>query len=202
VYSQWGEHLDIEEVVGLMPHGYACDVGAVDGVFLNNTKQLEDRGWDVLCIEANPLYGKILRANRKLVMMVACGAENLDNQDFHVFEVWPGNYTALSALKPAPPEKRPRDHAKDEEMIVLKVNVRTLDTCLEDAGFPRLDVLTVDVEGGESEVLDGFTISRWQPKVIVLEDWEAGRHAARLREAGYDFKVRRGENDVFVLRSL
>jgi len=197
--SQWGEHLDIEDVVGTMPHGYACDVGAVDGVFLNNTLQLEQRGWDVLCIEANPLYEKGLRLNRKNVLMLACGAENLDGQDFHVFEVWPQNYTALSALKPAAPNKRPRNHAKDEEMTVFKVNVRTLDWCLEQAGFPRLDVLCIDVEGGEGDVLDGFSIERWKPKVIVTEDWEGGQHRPRLEAQAYEFTAQKGENEIYVL---
>jgi hypothetical protein len=51
-----------------------------------------------------------------------------------------------------------------------KVRVRTLDRLLEEAGFPRLDLLTIDVEGYEDEVLKGFTIERWKPQFIVVED--------------------------------
>ena len=193
--SQFGEHLDIEDVVGLQLHGYAVDVGACDGVSLSNTKQLEDRGWNVLCIEANPFFGKALRQNRKNVMMVACGAENMDDQDFHVYEVQPGNFEALSALSPVP---NPPMHADAKEKEVVKVDIRTLNWCLMEAGFPRVDVVSIDVEGGEEDVLDGFDIKYWQPKIIVIEDWAGGTFHDRLGKFGLKFKNRRGVNDIYV----
>jgi FkbM family methyltransferase len=194
-HSQFGEHLDIEEIVGTKIHGYAVDVGACDGVSLSNTKQLEDRGWDVLCIEANPRFAEALHNNRKRVMMLACGRENLDNQEFTVFEVQPGNFEAISALKPV--EDRPfhRDATAKE---VVRVGVRTLDWCLERSGFTRLDVASIDVEGGEQDVLDGFDIARWNPDIVVIEDWLGGTFDGWFYDRGYKNLRRRGVNEVFV----
>ena len=201
-YSQFGEHLDIEDVVGTMPHGYAVDVGACDGMSLSNTYQLEQRGWEVLCIEANPVYEGHLRMNRRNVMILACGKENLENQDFHVYEIFPGNYEAFSALDPVKDKSAapvPDDARFNlEERFSVKVKVRTLDWCLEQAKFPRVDVVSIDVEGGESDVLDGFDIVRWQPKIIVLEDWEGGKFHDRLAQMGYKLMARRGVNDLFI----
>ena len=45
-----------------------------------------------------------------------------------------------------------------------------LDRILEEAGFPRLDYLTIDVEHHEQAVLAGFTTERWKPQIIVVED--------------------------------
>ena len=195
-YSQFGEHLDIEEVVGTMPHGYACDVGAWNGVELSNTLQLEEAGWDVLCVEANPIIAGPLTLARKLVKMVACGKGNSDSQPFTVYEVGqPGNYSAISALHPD--ENRPV-HRDIDPKFVFSVPVRTLDWLLDHVKFPRLDVLTIDVEGGESDVLDGFDIARWQPKVIVLEDWYGGTHVDRMKSAGYIRMAKREINEVFI----
>jgi FkbM family methyltransferase len=196
--SQFGEHLDIEEIVGTMPHGYACDVGAYDGTELSNTIQLEQRGWDVLCVEANPMCAARLTMTRKLVRIVACGKENLERQDFFIYEIErEGNYSAISSLHPD--ENRPV-HRDAQVSMTLKVPVRTLDWLLESVKFPRLDVLTIDVEGSEADVLAGFTVSRWRPKVIVVEDWYGGRHRAWMADHGYRMFRKREINEVYVHR--
>jgi FkbM family methyltransferase len=193
--TQFGEDSDIDELVGHLNHGFAADIGAYDGRMFSNTYHLEKRGWDVLCVEANPLCGTLLTLNRKLVKMVACAAENADWQPFYVFEVGrQGNFSALSSLKPDP--DRPV-HREEKPKGLFHVNVRTLNWLLDHVGFPRLDVLTIDVEGGEGEVLDGLDLKRWQPKVIVIEDWYGERHKARLEGYGYRLHVKRGINEVY-----
>jgi len=194
-YSQFGEQVDIHDIFRGQMHGYAVDVGACDGISRSNTKQLEDRGWDVLCIEANPGYEAALKTNRKNCMIVACGAKNKNNQDFHIFEAEPGLFEALSSLKPA--KDRPSYHDLKPSKVV-KVPVRTLDWCLKEANFPRLDMLSIDVEGGEAEVLDGFSIAKWRPKMIILEDWKGGQFTKRLGKHGYWLKNRLGVNEVFI----
>jgi len=195
-YSQFGEHLDIDELTGNAPHGYACEVGAWNGVELSTTLHLEQRGWRVLCIEANPLMAGQLTMNRKLVKMVACGKENAAaQQDFHVIESGkPGNYSAISALSPDP-NCPPQENAK--EIGIFKVPVLTLDYLLKSVEFPRLDVLTIDVEGGEADVLAGFDIAWWSPKVIVLEDWKGGRYRDKMSVHGYHLYRRRNVNEVY-----
>jgi len=48
--------------------------------------------------------------------------------------------------------------------------VMRVDDILEKAGVSHLDFATIDVEGAELEVLRGFDLHRWQPKVLVVED--------------------------------
>lgn len=193
--SQFGEHLDIDRWTAGLQHGYACEVGAYDGIQMSTTLELELRGWDVLCIEANPLLGPSLTMHRRSAMLCACGKENAEQQDFHIYEVTEGNVSAVSALKPDP--NRPV-HQDAEAKKTIKVPVRTLDWCLTQRAFPKLDVLSIDVEGGESDVLDGFSIARWHPRLIMLEDWIGGRHLERMTQAGYRLDVRRGPNEVYV----
>ncbi len=53
----------------------------------------------------------------------------------------------------------------------IEVKKRTLDSILEDAGNPRVDMIKIDVEGAEMEVLQGAsTIFGNNPDLIVLLD--------------------------------
>lgn len=143
--------------------GYACDVGANDGAFNSNTLLLEQRGWLVLCIEPNPLLEPMGRMIRKLWRQVACGAVDEPVREFIAMGDAPwASYSALA---------KPPFGVKAAGEQRMDVQVLRLDRVLEEAGFPRLDLLTVDVEGWESEVMAGFTIERWKPQIIVLESW-------------------------------
>jgi hypothetical protein len=51
----------------------------------------------------------------------------------------------------------------------ITVNTRKLDTILEESNTTKVDYVIVDVEGWELNVMKGFTTSKYQPRVIVLE---------------------------------
>ena len=45
-------------------NGFFVDIGAHDGISINNTKLLEDLGWDGICIEPHPKVFQRLLLNR------------------------------------------------------------------------------------------------------------------------------------------
>ena len=160
--------------------GYACDVGANDGIFFSNTLHYENLGWLVLCIEPNPLLEQEGRLKRRLWRQVAAGRENGEMQ-----------FTACGQ----PPYASDSGMRPDLGGQKFTVKVRKLDDLLEEAGFPRLDFLTIDCEGWEDEVMAGFTIERWKPKIIVREDW----HGNGPVIPGYTW-VQKNEFDNIYLR--
>jgi hypothetical protein len=83
---------------------------------------------------------------------------------------------------------------------VIMVPVRTLDDILEEANAPTpIDLLSIDVEGHELEVLRGFDLVRWQPRLIMLEDHVNNLKKHRLlRRAGYRLIRRVGFNGWYV----
>lgn len=161
--SDMGQDRRLLEILGAF--GYAVDVGANDGRFLSNTLLLEEAGWWVLCIEANPIYGPSLWKHRSTSVIGAVGATS-GVQNFYVHTGHEGAhgpeglpYGGDSSLKRA-----------ERASFQVPVMVQTLDWYLEVANFPRLDLLCADIEGGEPELLDGFNIERWKPRAVLLEN--------------------------------
>lgn len=66
--SQHGEEEIIRAGFDLGFKGFACEVGAGDGIHLSNTHGLELDGWDVLCIEPFSELFSRLKDNRKRVV--------------------------------------------------------------------------------------------------------------------------------------
>jgi hypothetical protein len=78
--------------------------------------------------------------------------------------------------------------------------VRTLDSLLVEARAPQpIDLLSLDVEGHEIEVLSGFDMARWRPRLILLEDHVGNlRKHRHMRRAGYRLIRRTGLNAWYV----
>ena len=166
--------------------GYFVEVGANDPRERSQTWHLEQAGWTGILIEPQPDLAAKLRAHRKAkIFEVACSSpENAGRQlPLHVA----GPLSTLDRKHMAPGATPER---------VITVPIRTLDSILVEAGSPaKFDFLSIDVEGHEIEVLRGFDIARWRPRLILLEDHVADLSRHRyLTAAGYRI-IRRYENN-------
>jgi hypothetical protein len=83
---------------------------------------------------------------------------------------------------------------------IIEVPVRTLDDILEEANAPiPIDLLSIDVESHEVDVLSGLTLTRWQPRLIVIEDIVQHRRLHwLLKSRGYKWLRRTGFNSWYV----
>ena len=167
------------DYLGILPGvGLACDVGANNGLFNSNTLHFEEQGWIVLCVEPNPLLAEEGRSRRRLWREVACSSED-GTATF--FAVGANPYASSSTIGLGTGQP-------------FEVQVLRLDRVLEEAGFTRLDYLTIDVEGHEKKVLAGFTIERWKPTVLVVETWVDDMETP----VGYRRQERRQFDNVYI----
>ena len=166
--------------------GFFVEVGANEPRERSQTWHLEQVGWTGILIEPQPDLAANLRALRTAkVFAVACSSP--DNA---------GHTLPLHVAGPLSSLDRERMAPGATPETVIEVPIRTLDSVLEEAGAPeRFAFLSIDVEGHEIEVLRGFDIARWQPRLILLEDHVAdlSKHHF-LSRAGYRI-VRRYENN-------
>jgi len=166
--------------------GYFVEVGANDPRERSQTWLLEQSGWTGVLVEPQPDLAAELRANRKAkVFSVACSSPENAGRDlpFHVA----GPLSSLDRNGMAPGAVTER---------IINVPIRTLDSILVEAGSPAgFDFLSIDVEGHEIEVLRGFDMVHWRPRLILLEDHVADLSKHRyLIGAGYRI-IRRYENN-------
>ena len=182
--------------------GTCIDVGMAEAIGGNNTYYFEQKGWKCLCIEPNPTYYYMALGIRQHVENVACGDHNEDNAEFTIFTLPNMNQGAISSLK-----KDDRLVASHRHLInditTISVNVRTLDTILEKHPWiTHIDFISIDTENTELDVLKGFDINRWKPKLIVVENnFDEPFVADYLKNFNYIRSERVGVNDFFIIKS-
>ena len=206
-YGQWETDRVIASYFDASQVGSCIEVGAADGIRGSNTKYFEEKGWNVLCIEANPLHEKSLRNCRKLVRMYACGESNSEGK-LTVFHVGEGNIqSSITSLSPDSRLIEDHKHIINERSQV-PIEVRTLNWILgqEVTGTPfeglqHLDFISVDTEGTELEVLKGLDLNIYKVRILVVENnYNDGDIASYLKDRGYVLDQRYKIND-FYLRS-
>lgn len=170
--------------------GFFVEVGANDPYERSQTWHLEKLGWTGVLIEPQPeLAARLVSARTAMVFAVACSSpENAGRaMQLHVA----GPLSSLDRDQMAP-------GAKPE--CVIDVPVRVLDDILVQASAPSpIDFLSIDVEGHELDVLQGFDFARWRPRLILLEDHvsDLSKHNF-LQSCGYRLVRRVGNNGWYI----
>jgi FkbM family methyltransferase len=76
----------------------------------------------------------------------------------------------------------------DEKVSTFSAKARTLNSILDDAGAPQaIDLLSLDVEGGELEVLSGVDHSKYRFNWILVESRNKQTISDFLEKLGYEF---------------
>jgi FkbM family methyltransferase len=206
----YGEHNTDQTIRAFYPDptfkGTFVDVGAGRPDFLSLSRHFKESGWTVLCIEANPIFAQLHRDAGNRIIECAASNYNADNVDFTICKTniagLGGTITmeAASALASSPRYEQAGDIRSKE---TIKVRVRTLDAILAaEADIKSIDVMTIDVEGGELEVLGGFKNGALHPGLFVIECLFGDRLAqdvAFMRSIGYKL-VTRQEYNYFYIR--
>lgn len=162
-YSQDGE--DVLAAIYLRTKkGVYVDVGAYHPIQYSNTYHFYKKGWSGVVIDPNPTFNKLYSFFRPRDVFVRSGiATESANKEYFVFS--DGAYNTFS-------KERADEIAKNSYPKLKCVEnrmVRPLSTILEEKHISRIDFLSVDVEGLETEVLQSHN---WdiRPKVIAIED--------------------------------
>lgn len=164
------------ESFGYKPSGWFVEVGASNGWEHSNTWGLAKAGWHGLYVEPLPKRAE------------ECRHVNFDNPFVYVAEGCCGafNGRVKMGLGEFGATLRPEWRTKPGE---IEVEQWTLNRLLKDWLVPPgFEVLVVDVEGAEAEVLEGFHVESWRPKVAILErpPFRNGFKAAGYRAAYVD----------------
>jgi len=191
--------------------GTFIEVGAGRPDFISLSRHFFESGWTTVGIEANPEFAQMHRAAGRRVIECAVSNYNKDDENFSIFRAtdWAGyaggvvTMEAASALKPYPHTAADMGKGIYKYKKDIKVRVRTLDNLFETeiADIKKVDVISIDVEGGELDVIGGFAKKELYPKVFVIEcpyDNRAALEAATLGAIGYKLAHKQQINHFYV----
>jgi len=210
--AQFGEDRILWQVFRRRPTGYFIEVGAYDGVTLSNTFFLEQMGWTGLLVEPIPPLCEKAAASRPRSRVAHAAVSKRNSSGTAKFTV-AQNVPVLSFLT-ADPEHIDRCVREGAELIEIDVPLVTLNDILlherkhappaqnpwaKRAGW-RIDLVSIDTEGCELDVLDGFSLERFHPRILLIENDRPGGSEIEpyLVSHGYRKFHRQKINDFYV----
>jgi FkbM family methyltransferase len=175
------------EHIGFIDDGFFVEVGAFDGLLWSNTSGLADLGWGGLLFEPQTEAWKKCvdrYANNSKVTVVRKAVSNfkghtqlyLGGSVSTIHKETKELYLGLPAFQSTGLGRNKKERVEvarlDDELIRLGATI-------------DFELLVIDVEGSEWDVLCGFTIDLWRPKMVVIEAHEQ-HNDSRLRTRAGD----------------
>ena len=196
IFSHHAENELKEAFFGRSSRGFFVDVGANHPQLASQTWHLEQLGWEGILIEPQPGLAEELRKSRRArVYAVACSSPTNAGKSLPLHVAGSPHMTGIHAsFDPnfAVPDMR--------RTGVIDVPVKTLDEILIDANAPTpLDFVSIDVETHEIDVLQGFDLGKWRPRLMLIEDLALDLRLHRyVTSRGYKWVRRTGLNGWYV----
>lgn len=195
-YAQFGEDQTLFRIFNEKCSGVCVEVGAFDGRTGSNTLAFEEIGWGTVLIEPIPALADKIRQDRPRALLFECVVGPKSGE---VILSIPTGSETLSSVSSSPSQIH-RSINSSNIIEKIAVSQRTLDSVLEEAGLNFIDFITIDVEGYEISVLEGFDLERWRPRIVILEDNSSGTSidvALFMEARGYSRFHSSGCNDWF-----
>jgi len=186
--------------------GVFFDVGAYEPINISNSYHFEKNDWGVYCFEANPLLIADLERERNNVFNYAISNEDIPSIEFNVVTAFGGGscMAGISAIN-INPQYMDKFGYNIKKMEKVTVHQKSLNSILatELNNIDAIDVLSIDVEGGELNVLKGLDLNKYKPKLIVTENvFNSPDVQSYLEIYGYRLDKHIDYNQYYVSKSL
>lgn len=147
---------------GLLPdNGFYIDLGSANGTVNSNTKVLDDMGWSGICVEPNPEY--LPSYVDRTCKLIQKAVNKIDGSVYFDYAGEAGKITTKDKLG---------------VKVVPGISLATL---VKENNVTQIDLLSVDLEGGEYDVLKPyFKTDLPKPKIIIAEYSTFGKQDHRL----------------------
>ena len=174
--------------------GIMIEVGAGPTVFYSMSKHFRDNGWRCICIDPNPKFVNDHKKNGNEIHQLAIS--NYEGEsEFSIVStgMWDNEYDGISYSGLEIKYEMP-----NYKVDKIQVEVRTLNSLLDELTVENVDFISVDVEGSEIEVIEGFDVNRYNPKVILLENYTHDpKYETFMNSLGYKLNTKIKYNYIF-----
>ena len=182
--------------------GVFFDVGAFDPIIISNSYHFEKNGWRTFCFEANTELIPELKKYRKNVFNYAIAECDKDSVTFNVVMSggWSAGFSAINI-----DQRYIEKWGGISSQSTITVPQKCLNSLINDEikDIEHIDILSIDVEGGELNVLKGLDINKYKPTIILVEDVFDDRELIDyIVDYGYILDQSISYNKYFVRKNL
>lgn len=193
-FSQFGEDIVIDAILGCPSDGVYVDVGANDPVLLSNTHRFHQRGWRGVNVEPNTALCDELRRQRPEDVTLNIGiASEAGVMTFYRMEP-----ATLSTFDPGAVKDNlahPGARLVEEVRVAVEPLSQVFGKHLDGRG---VDLISVDTEGLDLAVLQSNDWRRFRPKLVLVEvAWSGSVIVGYLEQQGYRLVWSNGVNGIF-----
>jgi len=197
-FSQAGQDRVIDKLLGEKTGGVFVDIGGYDGVTGSNSLFFEVfRGWSGILVEPSPTQLRLAETVRHCPCLGYAVAGTAGAAEF--MEITAG-YTQMSGFLDSYDRDllaKVRGDARHKE-VLHSLESKTLADILQAQGISQIDFLSLDVEGGEMDILqsfpfDDFNIDLWS----IENNSQTSEMPELMRQRGYDLIEFAGVDDLF-----
>jgi len=190
--------------------GFFVELGGNDGLNQSNTKHLElFRGWKGVLIEPFPKnFHRMTKTRSDRTVFVNAACVSFDYSDSEMILAYSNLMTTPLAGESDIIDRNL--HAisgseflqNSEKVHTFMAKAMTLNKILDDCGAPKvIDLLSLDVEGGELEVLKGVDFSRYQFSWMMIESRSPLDLKDFLENKGYKYVCQLSVHDYVFTHS-
>lgn len=177
--------------------GVLLEVGAAHPTMASISFPFRSLGWDVISVEPNPEFmNNFNELNLPLLGYAACA----EDKGKTTFKISPNSFSC-SALEIKENYVGFMDWT-DSHYRTIEVEALKLNTILQrhHPDLKNIDILLVDVEGWELEVLDGFDLEKFNPKIVCLENFSSfATYREYMKKRGYKLDRKEEQDEFYIL---
>ena len=161
-YSFSGVDVIIENIFRDKKDGFYVDVGCQHPIKNNNTYLLHKKGWIGINVDLDidniNLFNEARPKDENINVAIS---NKLGETDLYFYH----KKSPINTI-----DKKTSDFQKANVSEIKKIKTNTLTNILNNSKYNyKIDLLSIDVEGHEMQVLEGFDFNLYKPSVIVIE---------------------------------
>ena len=199
-FSADGEDVIIRKFLIGIDKGFYIDLGAHNHKFGSNTYYFYLLGWSGICVDPLPGIKKKFKINRPrdifLEKGITSSAENSKKIKYHFFKDFEDNSTTS--------QKRINDLKDNFGRIpssTIEIDTITVSELTKNyIGTKDVNLLNIDIEGGELEILSNLLEQKIFPWIICVE--EIGMYAESVVNNSLIYKSLKENSYLFVGRTF
>jgi FkbM family methyltransferase len=167
--SQFLEDKILDRIFQDKSNGFCIEIGANDGINDSTTLYFEEKGWDCILVEPNPALCALIKLSRSATLFECAASDKTGDVTLFVAEGSDRSHGVSTIESTDKSLNKIKSYGFTYKEVI--VPARKLDDLLVSMNFHgEIDFISIDVEGHELDVLKGFSLRNWNPKIVIVED--------------------------------